>query len=83
MVLDHENIARARLRIKALERQVTRMAPSPSAAAFASAREHRRLMQKGVVVNLLDEEIRHVGRSVSLSAYLISRRSFPLSNPIA
>src|SRR6266567_2190226 len=33
----------------------------PAAAAFASAREHRRLMQKGVVVDLLDEEIRHVG----------------------
>src|SRR6266545_6154448 len=30
-------------------------------AAFASAREHRRLMQKGVVVDLLDEEIRYVG----------------------
>ena len=28
---------------------------------FASAREHRRLTQKGVVVDLLDEEIRHVG----------------------
>jgi hypothetical protein len=26
-----------------------------------SAREHRRLMQKGVVVDLLDEEIRYVG----------------------
>src|SRR6516164_10620630 len=25
------------------------------------AREHRRLMQKGVVIDLLDEEIRHVG----------------------
>src|SRR5215510_11864784 len=34
---------------------------SPAAAAFASAREHRRLMQKGVVVDLLDEKIRHVG----------------------
>jgi hypothetical protein len=44
MVLDHENIARTHLRIKALERQATRMAPSPAAAAFASAREHRRLM---------------------------------------
>jgi hypothetical protein len=30
-------------------------------AAFASAREHRRLMQKGVIVDLLDEEIRYVG----------------------
>ena len=27
----------------------------------SSAREHRRLMQKGVVVDLLDDEIRHVG----------------------
>ena len=26
-----------------------------------SAREHRRLMQKSVVVDLLDEEIRHIG----------------------
>src|SRR6266567_9387803 len=34
---------------------------SPAAAAFALAREHRRLMQKGVVVDLLDEKIRHVG----------------------
>jgi hypothetical protein len=25
-----------------------------------STREHRRLMQKGIVVDLLDEEIRHV-----------------------
>src|SRR5215470_3294656 len=33
---------------------------SPAAAAFVSAREHRRLMQKGVVVDLLDEEIRYV-----------------------
>src|SRR5262245_25821109 len=32
--------------------------------AFASAHEHRRLMQKGVVVDLLDEEIRHVGGRV-------------------
>jgi len=32
-----------------------------AATAFASAHEHRRLMQKGVVVDLLDEEIRHVG----------------------
>ena len=31
-----------------------------AATAFASAHEHRRLMQKGVVVDLLDEEIRHV-----------------------
>src|SRR5215470_16404976 len=31
------------------------------AAASASARENRRLMDKGVVVDLLDEEIRHVG----------------------
>jgi hypothetical protein len=32
-------------------------------ACFIStlAREHRRLMQKGAVVDLLDEEIRHVG----------------------
>src|SRR5216683_5362633 len=30
---------------------------NPAAGAFASAREHRRLMQKGVVVDLLDEEI--------------------------
>ena len=28
---------------------------------FASARENRRLVQKGVVVDLFDEEIRHVG----------------------
>jgi len=33
----------------------------PAAAALASARENRRLMQKGVVVDLLNEEIRHVG----------------------
>jgi hypothetical protein len=32
----------------------------PAAAAFASARERRRLMQKGIVINLLDEEIRDV-----------------------
>ena len=32
-----------------------------AATVFASAREHRRLMQKGVVVDLLDEEICHVG----------------------
>ena len=29
--------------------------------SLTSAREHRRLMQKGVVVDLLDKEIRHVG----------------------
>ena len=34
---------------------------NPAAVAFASAREHRRLMQKGVVVDLFDYEIRHVG----------------------
>jgi hypothetical protein len=28
---------------------------------FASAREHRRLTQKGVVVDLLHEEIRYIG----------------------
>jgi hypothetical protein len=33
----------------------------PAHPTFASAREHRRLMQKSVVVDLLDEEIRHVG----------------------
>jgi hypothetical protein len=33
----------------------------PAAAAFALAREHRRPIQKGVVVDLLDEEIRYVG----------------------
>ena len=27
----------------------------------ASAGEHRRLMQKGVIADLFDEEIRHVG----------------------
>jgi len=32
-----------------------------AAAAFVSAREHRRLMQKRGVVDLLDEEIRYVG----------------------
>ena len=32
-----------------------------AATAFASAHEHRRLVQKNVVVDLLDEEIRHVG----------------------
>jgi len=32
-----------------------------AATAFASAHEHRRLIQEGVVVDLLDEEIRHVG----------------------
>src|SRR5215471_4705635 len=37
-------------------------AAEPAAAtAFASAHEHWRLMQKCVVVDLLDEEIRHVG----------------------
>jgi hypothetical protein len=35
-------------------------AAAPAAATFASAREYRRLMQKGVVVDLLNEEIRHV-----------------------
>ena len=30
-------------------------------APRASAHKHRRLVQKGVVVDLLDEEIRHVG----------------------
>jgi hypothetical protein len=34
---------------------------SPAAAAFASAHEHRRLMQKDVVVDLFDEKIRRVG----------------------
>jgi hypothetical protein len=34
---------------------------SPAAAAFPSAREHRRLMQEGVVLDLPDEEIRYVG----------------------
>src|SRR4051794_2118599 len=34
---------------------------APVAAASASARENRRRMQKGVVVDLLNEEIRHVG----------------------
>jgi GcrA cell cycle regulator len=34
---------------------------SPAAAAFASAREHRRLAQKRVVVDLLNEEIRYIG----------------------
>ena len=34
---------------------------SPAAAAFALAREHRRLIQKGVVVDLLVEEIRYIG----------------------
>ena len=29
--------------------------------SLTSAREHRRLMQKRVVVDLLDDEIRHVG----------------------
>jgi len=29
----------------------------PAAAAFASAREHGRLMQKGVVVDLLNEAV--------------------------
>ena len=33
----------------------------PAHPTFASAREHRRLMQKSVVVDLLDEEIRHLG----------------------
>src|SRR4029450_13616062 len=28
--------------------------------SLTSAREHRRLMQKGIVVDLLDQEIRHV-----------------------
>src|SRR5262249_33231250 len=32
------------------------------------AREHRRLMQKGAVVDLPDEEIRHVGRKTSAAA---------------
>ena len=36
-------------------------AVAPAAAAFASAREHRRLIQKSVVVDLLHEEIRYVG----------------------
>jgi hypothetical protein len=39
----------------------TAKARSPVAAALESAREHRRLMHKGVIVDLLDEEIRHVG----------------------
>jgi integrase len=33
----------------------------PAHRTLVSAREHRRLMQKSVVVDLLDEEIRHVG----------------------
>jgi hypothetical protein len=39
----------------------TAKARSPVAAALESAREHRRLMHKGVIVDLLDEKIRHVG----------------------
>jgi hypothetical protein len=31
-----------------------------SIVALASVREHRRLMEKGVVLDLLDEKIRHV-----------------------
>src|SRR5215470_16445114 len=33
----------------------------PAAATSASAGEHRCLMQKGVIADLFDEEIRHVG----------------------
>jgi hypothetical protein len=35
-----------------------------AAATFASVHEHRRLMQKGVLVDLLDEEVCHVAREM-------------------
>ena len=53
-------------RFRRLMRFSSRKASTPRpriaefSAAFASTREHRCLVQKGVVADLLDEEIRHV-----------------------
>jgi hypothetical protein len=49
-----QSIEAGRILIKAVSR-------NPAAAALASAREHRCLMQKSIVVDLLNEEICYVG----------------------